>query len=55
MELWGKVPSEVSRFSTTVTYDRAGNGMSDAPTTVRDAQHIATELHIAPLNANVPS
>jgi pimeloyl-ACP methyl ester carboxylesterase len=53
LELWGRVPSEVSRFAKTVSYDRAGNGMSDKPTTLRDARNIATELHSALRNANV--
>jgi pimeloyl-ACP methyl ester carboxylesterase len=39
LEMWGKVQPEVSRFATTVTYDRAGNG--------RDGRRIAAELHRA--------
>lgn len=54
LKLWGKVPREVSRFTKTVSYDRAGNGMSDKAVTPRDARHIATELHLALGNANVP-
>ena len=53
LKLWGKVPSEVSRFAKTVAYDRAGNGMSDKSITLRDARHISTELHMALRNANV--
>ncbi len=47
LELWGRVPSDVSRFTTAVSYDRAGNGLSDKATTPRDARHIAIELHTA--------
>ena len=52
-ELWGDVPSIVSRYTRTVAYDRAGNGLSDASTTPRDARHIATELRTALRTANV--
>jgi len=53
LELWGEVPSIVSRYTQAVAYDRAGNGLSDASTTPRDARHIATELRTALRNANV--
>ena len=52
LELWGPVPAEVSRFTRTVVYDRAGNGLSDKSITPRDAHTIATELHTALRNAN---
>src|SRR5712691_801788 len=29
LELWGGVPSEVSKFAKTICYDREGNGLSD--------------------------
>src|SRR5262245_45612049 len=54
LELWGRVPSEVSKFARTVSYDRAGNGLSDKATTPRDARHIAIELHTALQNAKLP-
>jgi len=54
LELWGRVPSEVSKFARTVSYDRAGNGLSDKATTPRDALHIATELHTALQNTKLP-
>src|SRR5262245_61648333 len=54
LEGWGPVPSEVSKFAKTVSYDRAGNGLSDKGATPRDAGHIATELHVALQNANLP-
>ena len=53
LELWGQVPAAVSQFATAISYDRAGNGMSDKPTTLRDARHIAAELHTALKYANV--
>jgi len=53
LESWGEVPSMVSRYARTVAYDRAGNGLSDAATTLRDARHIAAELRTALKNANV--
>jgi pimeloyl-ACP methyl ester carboxylesterase len=53
LEGWGRVPSEVSKFTKTISYDRAGNGLSDRAITPRDARHIAGELHTALHNANV--
>jgi pimeloyl-ACP methyl ester carboxylesterase len=47
LELWGSVPSTVGRFTTSVAYDRAGNGLSDRATAPRDARTIAAELHTA--------
>src|SRR5262245_51451809 len=52
LEGWGRVPSEVSRVTKIISYDRAGNGLSDKSTTPRDARHIATELHTVLQNAN---
>jgi pimeloyl-ACP methyl ester carboxylesterase len=53
LELWGRVPSEVSQFARTISYDRAGNGLSDKSRTPRDARHIAIELHTALQNAKL--
>jgi pimeloyl-ACP methyl ester carboxylesterase len=53
LEGWGRVPSEVSKFAKAVSYDRAGNGLSDKSATPRDARHIATELHTALRNAKL--
>ncbi len=53
LEGWGKVPSEVSKITKTIAYDRAGNGLSEKPVHPRDARHIATELHTALHNAGV--
>lgn len=44
LEHWGKVQPEVSRFARTVTYDRAGVGLSDEGPRPRDGRRIATEL-----------
>jgi pimeloyl-ACP methyl ester carboxylesterase len=52
LELWGSVTSEVSKFAKTISYDRAGNGLSNKATAPRDGRHIATELHTALHNAN---
>jgi pimeloyl-ACP methyl ester carboxylesterase len=52
LELWGTVPSEVSKFAKTIAYDRAGNGLSDKAATPRDGRNIAAELHAALRNAN---
>src|SRR5262249_38615402 len=52
LEGWGRVPAEVSRFAKTISYDRAGNGLSDKSTTTRDARHIATDLQAAIQNVN---
>src|SRR5262245_3293337 len=54
LEGWGTVPKRVSTFAKTVSFDRAGNGLSDKATTPRDAKHIAAELHTTLRNANVP-
>ena len=47
LEMWGKVQPAVSAFARTVTYDRAGVGLSDAGPLPRDARHIADDLHRA--------
>lgn len=54
LESWAKVQPEVSRFATTVTYDRAGFGLSEDGPLPRDGRHIATELHRALRLADVP-
>jgi pimeloyl-ACP methyl ester carboxylesterase len=46
LEMWGKVQPAVSRFAKTVSYDRAGVGLSDGPA-ARDGRRVATELHRA--------
>jgi pimeloyl-ACP methyl ester carboxylesterase len=47
LEMWGKVQPNVSRFARTVTYDRAGVGLSDDALSRRDGQQIARELRDA--------
>ena len=46
LEAWGKVQPAVSRFAKTVSYDRAGMGLSDGPAT-RDGRRIAADLRRA--------
>jgi len=47
LELWGKVQPDVSRFARTVSYDRAGAGLSDDGPLPRDGRRIAAELRAA--------
>jgi pimeloyl-ACP methyl ester carboxylesterase len=46
LEHWGKVQPEVSRFARTVSYDRAGVGLSDEGPRPRDGRRIADELRL---------
>jgi pimeloyl-ACP methyl ester carboxylesterase len=54
LEVWARIQPEVSKFTRTVSYDRAGNGLSKKGPTPRDGRHVATELHTALHNAHVP-
>jgi pimeloyl-ACP methyl ester carboxylesterase len=54
LEMWGKVQPHVSQFATTVTYDRAGVGLSEDGPSPRDGQQIARELHKALGAAGLP-
>lgn len=64
LEMWGKVQPEVSRFTRTVAYDRAGVGLSErGPSPDRradlsgppgDSRQIAAELRLALRAAGVP-
>jgi len=54
LEVWARVQPEVSRFATTISYDRAGNGLSSRGKKPRDGERIAIELHNALGNAHVP-
>jgi pimeloyl-ACP methyl ester carboxylesterase len=54
LEVWTRIQPEVSAFARTISYDRAGNGLSTKGTTPRDGRHVATELHAALHNARVP-
>jgi pimeloyl-ACP methyl ester carboxylesterase len=53
LEAWERVQPAVSKFTTTVTYDRAGIGLSAPGPKPRDAVQIARELHTALANARV--
>lgn len=52
LEGWEKVQPEVSKFTSTVAYDRAGIGWSKPGPAPRDARQIARELHTALRNAH---
>jgi pimeloyl-ACP methyl ester carboxylesterase len=54
LEAWTRVQPEVGKFARTISYDRAGNGLSTKGATPRDGRHIAVELHAALHNAHVP-
>jgi pimeloyl-ACP methyl ester carboxylesterase len=54
LEHWSKVQPAVSRFARTVSYDRAGAGLSDKGPTPRDGRRIAAELHRALRLADIP-
>ena len=54
LEMWGKVQPHVSRFARTVTYDRAGVGLSDDGPLPRDGRRIAGELRDALRAAGLP-
>jgi pimeloyl-ACP methyl ester carboxylesterase len=53
LEHWGKVQPDVSRFARTVTYDRAGVGLSDDGPRPRDGRRIAAELRHALRTAGI--
>lgn len=53
LESWERVQPAVSRFTTTVSYDRAGIGWSAPGPKPRDARQVARELHTALHNAHV--
>jgi pimeloyl-ACP methyl ester carboxylesterase len=55
LEEWRGVQPEVSKFTATVAYDRAGIGLSAPGPKPRDARQIARELHTALRNAHVPA
>ena len=52
LEVWTRVQPEVGKFARTISYDRAGNGLSTKGPTPRDGRHIAVELHTALHNAH---
>jgi pimeloyl-ACP methyl ester carboxylesterase len=54
LEMWGKVQPHVSRFARTVTYDRAGVGLSEDGPSPRDGRQIARELRAGLRGAGLP-
>jgi pimeloyl-ACP methyl ester carboxylesterase len=53
LEAWARVQPAVSQFTRTVSYDRAGIGLSAPGPAPRDARQIARELHTALANAKI--
>jgi len=53
LEAWVRVQPEVSKFTRTVSYDRAGIGLSAPGPAPRDARQIARELHTVLGNARI--
>src|SRR5437764_928971 len=51
LDAWMRVQPEVGEFTSTISYDRAGNGLSPRGPTPRDGRQIAIELHTALRNA----
>jgi pimeloyl-ACP methyl ester carboxylesterase len=51
LETWVRVQPEVSKFARTISYDRAGNGLSEKGPVPRDGATIASELHTALVNS----
>lgn len=54
LENWGKVQPAVSRFTTTVSYDRSGVGLSEGGPPASDGRHVATELRDLLRSVGVP-
>lgn len=53
LETWVRIQPRVSEFARTVSYDRAGNGLSEKGPVPRDGAHVAGELHTALHNAHL--
>jgi pimeloyl-ACP methyl ester carboxylesterase len=53
LEMWGKVQPAVSRFAPTVSYDRAGVGLSDDGPQSRDGRRMASDLRRALLTLGI--
>jgi len=54
LETWCRVQGAVAEFARTISYDRAGNGLSSKGATPRDGRNVAVELHAALQSAGVP-
>jgi pimeloyl-ACP methyl ester carboxylesterase len=52
LETWVRVQPQVSKFARTISYDRAGNGLSEKGPVPRDGARIAAELHAALVNSH---
>jgi pimeloyl-ACP methyl ester carboxylesterase len=52
LETWVRVQPEVSKFARAISYDRAGNGVSEKGPVPRDGARIAGELHAALISAH---
>jgi hypothetical protein len=52
--MWAWVQPGVAKTTQVCTYDRAGNGWSEAGLLPRDAEQYAKELHTLPHAANIP-
>ena len=53
LDHWIRIQPRVSQFAQTVSYDRAGIGLSDAGPVPRDGAHVVAELHAALKNAHL--
>ncbi len=51
---WSLVQPEISKFTKVTSFDRPGNGWSDASPLPRTCENIVTELHTALHKANIP-
>lgn len=53
LDAWSKIQPEISRYATTISYDRAGLGNSEVGPSPRSAEQIAIELKTALDNVGV--
>jgi pimeloyl-ACP methyl ester carboxylesterase len=53
LDAWVRIQPRVSLFARTVSYDRAGNGLSEKGPVPRDGAHVVAELHAALQNARL--
>ena len=51
---WGLVQSEIAKFTTVISYDRAGMGWSEESPCPRTSQQIVEDLHTLLHNAKIP-
>lgn len=55
MSTWGKVPTDIAKFTHVVSYNRAYIGHSDPGPSPRTSQQIVDELHILLKKLNIPA